>query len=96
MIVADASFSMTALLRPAPARGLADIPGVEIDPAEVATNIVIFRVSDARSLCTQLAVNGVIMGALDERTVRAVTHLDVGAEDIATALDVVGGTLAAA
>ena len=37
-----------------------------------------------------------IMGALDERTVRAVTHLDVGAEDIATALDVVGSTLAAA
>ena len=36
------------------------------------------------ALCTQLAVNGVIMGALDERTVRAVTHLDVGAEDIAT------------
>src|SRR5215207_5809595 len=67
------------------ARGLADIPGVEINPNDVATNIVIFRVSDARSLCTQLAVNGVIMGALDERTVRAVTHLDV-----------VGSTLAAA
>ncbi len=78
------------------ARGLADIPGVEIDPAQVATNIVVFQVSDARSLCTQLAVNGVIMGALDERTVRAVTHLDVGAEDIATALDAVSSTLAAA
>jgi threonine aldolase len=78
------------------ARGLAEIPGVEINPSEVATNIVIFRVSDARSLCTQLAVNGVIMGALDERTVRAVTHLDVGAQDIATALDVVGSALAAA
>jgi threonine aldolase len=78
------------------ARGLSDIPGVEIDPAQVATNIVIFRVSDARALCTQLAVHGVIMGTLDERTVRAVTHLDVGAEDIATALDVVSSTLAAA
>jgi threonine aldolase len=78
------------------ARGLSDIPGVEIDPAEVATNIVIFHVRDARALCTQLAVNGVLMGALDERTVRAVTHLDVGAEDIATALEVVSSTLAAA
>ena len=78
------------------ARGLAQIPGVEIDPGEVATNIVIFRVSDAHALCTQLAVNGVIMGALDARTVRAVTHVDVGAEDIATALDVVGATLATA
>ena len=66
------------------ARGLAGIPGVEIDPAAVATNIVVFRVADARALCTQLAAHGVIMGALDERTVRAVTHLDVGAEDIAT------------
>jgi hypothetical protein len=36
------------------------------------------------------------MGALDERTVRAVTHLDVTADDIATAVDVVGSTLAAA
>ncbi|MDP9135126.1 MAG: beta-eliminating lyase-related protein, partial [Actinomycetota bacterium] len=78
------------------AHGLAGLPGVEIEPAEVATNIVIFRVADAQALCTQLAVNGVIMGALDERTVRAVTHLDVGAEDIATALEAVGSTLAAA
>src|SRR5215210_5165683 len=78
------------------ARGLASIPGIELEPAEVDTNIVIFRVADARALCTQLAANGVIMGALDDRTVRAVTHLDVGAEDIATALDAVGAAVAAA
>jgi threonine aldolase len=78
------------------AHGLAGMPGVEIDPADVATNIVVFRVGDARALCTQLAVNGVIMGALDTRTVRAVTHLDVGAEDIATALEAVGAALALA
>ena len=40
-------------------------PDFDIDPASVATNIVIFRVSDARALCTQLAASGVIMGALD-------------------------------
>jgi threonine aldolase len=78
------------------ARGLADIPGITIDPNEVATNIVIFHVADAHALCTQLAASGVVMGALDARTVRAVTHVDVGAEDIACALDVVGSTLAAA
>jgi threonine aldolase len=78
------------------ARGLAGIPGIDIDPNEVETNIVVFRVSDARALCTQLATHGVIMGALDERKVRAVTHLDVTAGDIATAVDVVGSTLAAA
>jgi threonine aldolase len=78
------------------AAGLARLPHVELDPAEVETNIVVFRVADASALCTQLAAHGVIMGALDDRTVRAVTHLDVGAEDIATALDVVGATLATA
>src|SRR3954447_14731621 len=78
------------------AEGLAGLPGVDIDPAEVSTNIVIFRVRDASALCTQLAASGVIMGALDDRTVRAVTHLDVGAEDIATALEAVGAAVAAA
>ena len=62
----------------------------------MSTNIVVFRVADARALCTQLATSGVIMGALDDRTVRAVTHLDVGREDIATALDAVGAAVASA
>ena len=78
------------------AEGLAALPGVEIDPATVSTNIVVFRVADAAALCTQLAASGVIMGALDSRTVRAVTHLDVTAEDIASALDVLGAALAPA
>ena len=38
------------------ARGLADIPGITIDPHEVATNIVIFQVADAHALCTQLSL----------------------------------------
>ena len=78
------------------AEGLAALPGVEIDPATVSTNIVVFRVQDARALCTQLAGQGVIMGALDDRTVRAVTHLDVSAEDIADALEALGAALAPA
>jgi threonine aldolase len=76
------------------AEGLAQLPNVEIDPAAVDTNIVVFRVADASALCTQLAGAGVIMGALDDRTVRAVTHLDVSAEDISSALDAVGAALA--
>jgi threonine aldolase len=78
------------------AEGLARLPGVEIDPAAVATNIVVFRVDDAPALCTQLAAAGVLMGSLDDRTVRAVTHLDVGAEDIATALEALTAALAPA
>ena len=78
------------------AEGLAALPGVEIDPATVSTNIVVFRVQDARALCTQLAGQGVIMGALDDRTVRAVTHLDVSAEDIGDALEALTAALAPA
>jgi hypothetical protein len=36
------------------------------------------------------------MGSLDDRTVRAVTHLDVDAEDIATALEALTAALAPA
>jgi threonine aldolase len=78
------------------AEGLARLPGVEIDPAAVATNIVVFRVADAQALCTELASHGVFMGALDDRTVRAVTHLDVDTEGITTALEVLGAALAPA
>ena len=56
------------------AEGLAGLPGVDLDPA-TETNIVFFLVRDVR------------MGALGPRTIRAVTHLDVNAEQIERALD---------
>jgi threonine aldolase len=59
------------------ADGLAALPGVELDPSAVETNIVVFRVADAAGFCSALLRGGVRMGALDARTVRAVTHLDV-------------------
>jgi len=77
------------------ARGLAGLPGVEIDPDSVETNIVVFRVDDAPGLCASLAAAGVVMGPLDDRTVRAVTHLDVDEEGIGFALSAALQTLAA-
>ena len=77
------------------ARGLAGLPGVEIDPDSVETNIVVFRVDDAPGLCASLAAAGVVMGPLDDRTVRAVTHLDVDEEGISFALSAALQTLAA-
>src|SRR5262249_43409263 len=62
------------------AEGLADLPGVKLDLAEVETNIVFFEVTgalDAATLVGHLLEHGVRMGALGPRTVRAVTHLDV-------------------
>jgi threonine aldolase len=63
------------------AAGLAAIDGVEIDPATVETNIVIFGVAEPGALVAGLAEREIEMGAFGAR-VRAVTHLDVDAAGI--------------
>jgi len=74
------------------AEGLAEIPGVEIDPSTVETNIVIFDVPDAGALHDKLAANGVEMSLLEGR-VRAVTHLDVDRMGVEKALGAVRDAL---
>jgi len=69
------------------AEGLAPLPGVQIDPASVETNIVIFEVADAPALAARLAEAGVLVGALDGSRVRAVTHLDVDRSGVEAALE---------
>jgi len=72
------------------AEGLAELPGIKLDPAEVETNIVFFDVTgalDAPTAVERLLARGVRMGALGPRTVRAVTHLDVSAAGIDRTLD---------
>jgi threonine aldolase len=76
------------------AAGLAEVPGVELDPADVETNIVVFGVADARALCGALEQRGVRMGALDGTRVRAVTHLDVDAAEVGAAVAAVRAVLA--
>ena len=68
------------------AQGLAEIDGITIDPATVETNIVAFGVRDAPAFCAALEAEGVRMGPLGSDRVRAVTHLDVDADDIERAL----------
>jgi len=68
------------------ARALARLPGVEIDPETVETNIVIFAVDDAPALVDRIAEH-VDALALDSRRVRAVTHLDVDRREIEAAID---------
>ncbi len=72
------------------AEGLAEIPGVSVEPDTVQTNIVIFEVDDAGALCRGAAADEVHVGAMGERRVRAVTHLDVGDADVDRALEVLG------
>jgi threonine aldolase len=68
------------------AEGLAELPGVTIDPAKVETNIVIFELDDAPARAAALAEAGVDIGALDARHIRAVTHMDVDRAGIERAL----------
>ena len=71
------------------AEGLAELPGIKLDPAEVETNLVFFDCAgalDAAGAVRLLLEHGVRMGALGPRTVRAVTHLDVSRAGIDRAL----------
>jgi threonine aldolase len=81
------------------AQGLAEIPGVAVDPASVETNIVFFDLTgalDAPAAVERLLARGVRMGATAPRTIRAVTHLDVSAAQIEQALDAARDVFAAA
>jgi threonine aldolase len=71
------------------AEGLAELPGVSLDPATVETNIVFFELTGdlgAADAVERLLAHGVRMGGLGPRTIRAVTHLDVDAAGIERAL----------
>ncbi len=70
------------------ATALAEMPGLEIDPATVETNLVYFRVTrvPAAGLVAQLKAAGVLVLASGPDTVRAVTNLEVTAADIETAI----------
>jgi threonine aldolase len=71
------------------AAGLAAIGGVEIDPATVETNIVIFRVPDPAALAGALAERGIELSVFGDR-LRAVTHLDVDAAAVDRTIAAVG------
>jgi threonine aldolase len=70
--------------------GLAELPGITLDPPEIGTNIVFFDVDGAGLSASQwvaaMLEHGVRMGATGATRVRAVTHLDVTAAGIEQAL----------
>jgi threonine aldolase len=71
------------------ALALAASPSVQLDLATVQTNIVVFRLApgapDAATLVAAARERGVLLNAFAARTVRAVTHLDVSAAQVARA-----------
>jgi threonine aldolase len=71
------------------AEGVAEMPGIKIDPETVVTNIVIFDVSatgiSADDICARLRERGVLAAGFGS-SIRMVTHYDVSSADIETAL----------
>jgi len=74
------------------AQGIAEIPGLHIDPAKVKTNIVIFDCSKtgktAVELCEALLPHGVWAQDTAPYSVRLVTHCDVDRDALERALKV--------
>jgi threonine aldolase len=74
------------------AEPLARARGVELDLATVQTNIIVFRLApsapDAATTVQRARDKGVLVNAFGPRTIRAVTHLDVSAEQCVRAGEV--------
>jgi len=72
------------------AKGLARIPGIQIDPAKVETNIVIFDVSGTgltgAEISARLKERGVLINPVSSSVMRLVTHYDVDREGCELAL----------
>jgi threonine aldolase len=63
------------------AQAIADTPGLSLEPAEVDTNLIWFRVDpavgNAKEITARLKQNGVLIHAAGPHKLRACTHLDV-------------------
>ncbi len=73
------------------AEGLAELPGIDVQPERVQTNIVIFDVSGtglaADAICARMkGGHGVLCSGFGD-SIRMVTHYDVSRDDIETALN---------
>jgi len=80
------------------AEGLAELPGLRLDPAAVVTNILIFGVTrrdlDAPELARRLGEQGIRCLPVGPDRIRMVTHKDVSRAGIERALEVLTRLLA--
>jgi threonine aldolase len=81
------------------ATGIADLPGIEIDPSLIETNIVIFRLAGDtpryEELVAHLAGEGIGVISLWGRGIRFVTHRMVGDDAVDAALAAMRGAVSA-
>lgn len=75
------------------AEGLAQIPGIKLNPAKVQTNILICNIEGtgmtSDELSRKLAERDVLANGVGSELIRFVTHLDINREQCAQAVDVV-------
>lgn len=69
------------------AEELVRLPGVELVPDRLDTNIALLEVPDAHALGHKLAEAGVVIDVRSATRIRCVTHLDVTDEKLARAVD---------
>jgi threonine aldolase len=76
------------------ARGLATVTGLQIDLAQVETNIVMINfeaaegsVVGAAAFTVRMKEHGVLCGVMDERRVRMVTHCGIAGDDVDAAVE---------
>jgi threonine aldolase len=81
------------------AEGLSRLPGVAVDAAKVATNIVVFNVVGTgltgQAISQHLKQRGVLINPINASIMRAVTHFDVTRAQCQTALDALSEVFAA-
>jgi threonine aldolase len=75
------------------AEGLAEIRGIQIAPAKVKTNILVFDISgtgmSSDEMTRKLAAKNIFASGISAQAIRLVTHVDVDRAACARALDVV-------
>ncbi|MQG39107.1 MAG: low-specificity L-threonine aldolase [SAR202 cluster bacterium] len=73
------------------ALGLAEINGIEIQPEELPTNLVFFKVPEGRSkeFATKLGQKGIKVGEREDSRWRLVTHYGITSDDIDYSLEVI-------
>jgi threonine aldolase len=81
------------------AEGLARIPGIQVDAGLVESNIVVFDVSATglapTDISARLRERGVLINAINQRCLRAVTHYDVNRAQCAQAVEMFAESMAA-
>jgi threonine aldolase len=72
---------------------LKEVPGLELDPARVRTNIFMVGIAgtgiDSEELSVLLKRNGVLVSVLDSKRIRLVTHKDVNRDQIYQAAKII-------